>query len=804
MGVIGMETCTHHTGPVSASIRMRCLPFPPSVPWPWVAWVFLLWSTGLLCPLSAHPASASAVAVSRAASAEPYVAAGGRAYQRGDFERAVSHWTEAARLYERAGQIHDQSAALTSLAQAYQALGHYTQALHSLEVALALVMHSGDRTRIASVLGHLGNVSIATGPAETASKYLHESLDMAREAGNAALEAAIFNNLGNLFTSQKQYAEALGAYTQSVRLATVTGDSSLAARALINAAKASGQSGRYREAKALLDQAVDRMRRLENSHDKAYGLINSGLAYLDLQAHLPDANDRLFRLAAELLNEAATVAEAIGDRRAISYAWGYLGHLYERERRHQEALHLTRRAVFAAQQVHAPESLYRWQWQTGRLLKALGHIDDAILAYQRAVATLQPIRQELLTSYGSSQSSFRESIGPVYFELVDLLLQRAASLQRREQYEPYLVEARDTVELLKAAELRDYFRDDCVDAARARITRLETIAQAAVVVYPILLPDRTELLVSLPTGLKRLAVPVGADRLTQEVREFRRKLEKRTTREYLPHAQTLYEWLIRPLEPDLAAVAVESLVFVPDGPLRTIPMAALHDGRQFLISKYAVATTPGIELTDPRAIQRDKIKVLAGGLTDAVQGFPPLPNVSAELQSIQGLYGGDLLLNEAFLVARLEQRLREEQFTIVHIASHGRFASDVADTFLLTFDGKLTMERLDQFVGLFRFRDEPLELLTLSACETAAGDDRAALGLAGIAIKAGARSALATLWHINDPASSALMAEFYRQLRDPAVSRATALQRAQLRLLRDPRYQHPGYWSPFLLINNWL
>jgi CHAT domain-containing protein len=367
-----------------------------------------------------------------------------------------------------------------------------------------------------------------------------------------------------------------------------------------------------------------------------------------------------------------------------------------------------------------------------------------------------------------------------------------------------LIEARETVELLKAAELRDYFRDDCVDAARSRVTRLETVSQAAAIIYPILLPDRTELLVSLPTGLKRFTVPVGVDTLTQEVREFRRKLEKRTTREYLPHAQQLYEWLIRPLEPDLTSVTINSLVFVPDGPLRTVPMAALHDGQQFLISKYAVATTPGIDLTDPRAIKREDIKMLAVGLTESVQGFPPLPNVSAELQSIQGLYGGDQLLNQDFLVSRLEKQLREQQFTVVHIASHGRFESDVANTFLLTFDDKLTMERLDQFVGLFRFRDEPLELLALSACETAAGDDRAALGLAGVAIKAGARSALATLWHINDPASSVLIAEFYQQLREPAVSRAAALQRAQLKLLQNSRYQHPGYWSPFLLINNWL
>ena len=138
--------------------------------------------------------------------------------------------------------------------------------------------------------------------------------------------------------------------------------------------------------------------------------------------------------------------------------------------------------------------------------------------------------------------------------------------------------------MFKAAELRDYFRDDCVDTALAKITTLDVVAQTAVVIYPIVLSDRTELLVSLPNGLKRLSIPVRAETLTEEVRQFRRKLEKRTTREYLPHAQKLYDWLIRPLEPDLSAFPIDTLVFVPDGALRTIPMAALHDGKQFLVA----------------------------------------------------------------------------------------------------------------------------------------------------------------------------------------------------------------------------
>lgn len=196
--------------------------------------------------------------------------------------------------------------------------------------------------------------------------------------------------------------------------------------------------------------------------------------------------------------------------------------------------------------------------------------------------------------------------------------------------------------------------------------------------------------------------------------------------------------------------------------------------------------------------------MLAVGVTEAVQGFPALPNVAAELEMLQKTFRTTTLLNRDFLAANFEQALKTQPFTMVHVASHGQFDADVADTFLLTFDEKVTMDRLDRFIGVFKFRDEPLELLTLSACDTAAGDDKAALGLAGIAIKAGARSAMATLWQVHDVVAAELVASFYKELLDPSVSRAAALQRAQVKILRDPRYEHPGFWSPFLMINSWL
>ncbi len=152
----------------------------------------------------------------------------------------------------------------------------------------------------------------------------------------------------------------------------------------------------------------------------------------------------------------------------------------------------------------------------------------------------------------------------------------------------------------------------------------------------------------------------------------------------------------------------------------------------------------------------------------------------------------------------LDQTMQQGNFGIVHIAAHGHFASEAAQSFLLTSQGKITFDELAKIVGRLRFREQPLELLTLSACETAQGDERAALGLAGVAIQAGARSALATLWRVRDAAATQLMTTFYQHLQNPAISRARALQLAQLELLQHERYRSPYFWSPFILINNWL
>jgi CHAT domain-containing protein len=729
---------------------------------------------------------------------------GSDAFGRGAFEQALAQWKEAARLYGAQGDRTHQGQALVAAAQAAQTMGQTKQALQSLELALGLAQQQSDHVWRATVLAQLGRTYLAARDLPAASDYLTQAQEALKSHSAPSLSASLANDRGILHALQKQYDRALADFSDALRLARDHDTPLIALHARINAARTALRMDRATTGREWIDQALDQLNRLPPSHDKAVGLMNVGIVYGQLVPLLPDLRAPLLLRAAGALQEAATIAEQVNDIRTLSYALGHLGHLYEVEARTEDALQLTRRAVFAAQSVDAPESLYRWQWQLGRQLAAADQIDEAIVAYQEAVSTLQPIRPEVALAVSETSLSDQDTFRPLFFELADLLLQRASRTDGVKAQERYLLAARDAIEAYKAAELRDYFKDECVDALQARITKSDSLAPDTAVIYPILFPTRLELLVSLPSGLRRLAVPISADALTREIRTFRRLVEKRTTREYLPHAQQLYDWLVRPIETELRRQKISTLVFVPDSSLRTIPMAALHDGADFLIAKYAVALTPGLTLTDPHPLNREQIRFLATGLTKSVQGFPPLPYVAEEMDSIRTLYTSQQLLNQDFVAPQMERELREGRYGVLHIATHGKFSTDANDSFLLTFDGKMTMSQLDRLIGLYRFRENPIELLTLSACQTGVGDDRAALGLAGVAIKAGARSALATLWFINDEASAALISEFYRQLRNPAISKAVALQRAQTKLLGDRVYEHPAYWSPFLLLNNWL
>ena len=752
----------------------------------------------------------------------------------GQFEPAIRHWQ--AILATDNLTTSQQLSILIQVGNAYQALGLSPQASDTLLQAKALFLAAQNHTATAvtmkaemaeigvKLFTSLSDISLAQHQDKLAREYINQSKSLMAPSTSRLIQATILNQEGNVLTAEAYYAKAVTTYARCIRLAEQAGDPRLVTRALINKAYTHLKIAQWSQAVTSLQLAQQQLNSVPNSYDKAFSLISIGAwaehIYSQLNAHFLSAlpptaiqnQIHLQQLAYHTLTAGLKLAQQFAHSRLISYAYGYLGHLDEIEQHYAEALRFTRKAIFYAKQdensffsqaEQGSEILYRWQWQLGRLFNQQQQLEAAIKAYQQAVASLQPVRQELAIGYRKTSQPFRERLGTIYLELADLLLQRA---KQANDPQPWFKQVLDTIELMKTFELQDYFQDECVTQTNYKQPILKFQPAHTAILYPILLSDRTEWLLSFSNGLiQRFSIPIPATVLKDEVNEFRFELETRETMTFLPYAQRLYRWLIAPLETPLTTQQITTLIIVPDGVLRTIPFAALHDGKQFLIAQYAIATLPSLTLAAPATNPQAKVKILISGLSQPVQGYPQLANVVEETHDIQDLYqeNASLLLDQEFTVDHLAQALRNTPYSILHIASHGQFDSDPQKTFLLTYDSKLTVNQLERFIQLNERRQQPVELLTLSACQTAVGDEQAALGLAGIALKAGARSALATLWLIDDKATALLIGEFYRQLHQHQQSKAQALQQAQQLLLQDSRYQHPALWAPFLLIGHW-
>ncbi|MFM7426711.1 MAG: CHAT domain-containing protein, partial [Elainella sp.] len=331
---------------------------------------------------------------------------------------------------------------------------------------------------------------------------------------------------------------------------------------------------------------------------------------------------------------------------------------------------------------------------------------------------------------------------------------------------------------------------------------------AAAVFYTIVLPNRIEVILKLPNQeLQHYRTPVDQQTVAATVDELIDQLK----RPYLSQrsqqlSQQVYDWLIRPVETVLQSAQSETLVFVLDGDLRNLPLTALFDGQRFLLETYSVALAPGLRLADPVPLGQAerRFNVLAAGLSEARANFAPLAFVAQEIETIQAETKSRVLFNQSFTQSNLQKPLSQSDFSVVHIATHGQFSSNAAETFILAWDQPINITTLSQLLQTEAVRAAPVELLVLSACQTAVGDRRAALGMAGVAVRAGARSTIASLWNLEDDSGAALMAEFYQMLSQPGVSKAEALRQAQLALLNNPQYAAPRFWAPYILLGNWL
>jgi len=548
--------------------------------------------------------------------------------------------------------------------------------------------------------------------------------------------------------------------------------------------------------KELIPQIQQTLTELPPSRTAVYSRITLGRILLKQETK----ENSYSSLIAKELATAIQLSQKLEDKRAESHGMGILGNLYEQNKRYQEARELTEKALLISQGNNAPDLSYQWQWQLGRILKIQGDKKGAIAAYTQSVKTLKSLRTDLVAISSDVQFSFKESVEPVYRELVGLLLQPKASQEELKQ-------ARDVIESLQLAELDNFFRNACLDAKPVPIDQLD---QTSAIFYNIILQDRLEVIVALPEQpLRHYSTTLSQSEIESNLEELRATLasprERVFNKKRLNLSRKVYNWLIYPIAEELKKNNIKNLVFISDGALRNIPFSILHDGKQYLIENYSIAIAPSLQLIDPKALVRKQIQILGGGISEARQGFPALPNVITELERIQSQIPSSILLrNESFTDSKLEQQVKESSYQVVHLATHGEFSSQAIGTFVLTWNDRLNVDQLNNILRSDKKQIRPIELLVLSACRTAAGDKKAALGLAGMAVRAGARSTIASLWYVNDEATTLLMSKFYEQLSNNKITKSEALRNAQLAVLSNKSFSHPYYWSAFVLLGNWL
>ncbi|NJO16111.1 MAG: tetratricopeptide repeat protein [Thioploca sp.] len=508
------------------------------------------------------------------------------AFQQGHFEQAINAWETVLQSKQLDSQSHIDT--LIQLALAYQKLGNYPLSSQILRQALSLAKSHHTISQQILIQSYLGDVLLAMQQPELAEAYLNEGIQLAQQLPDPSLLAHLQNNLGNILSIQQAYSEALLAFTKATELARQQNLMPILIQALSNQAKVYLKQENFADSLNYLEMALAQIPQQPDTRQKGFQLLNLAKLGLTLQEQSKDKLTEPFRLPINsLLEEAQHLATQFQDKRLLAYSKGYLAQIYEQNQRYEEALQLTREAIFVSQAF--PDLLYYWESQQGHLLQSQQQLPAASQIYQQALNHLQPIRSHLMIGQRDTTEAFYERIRPVYYSLADVLLQQAATADSAQLKTHLLNQARNTIEQLKVAELQNYFQNECVSELTK--TNLDQLDKKTAVIYPILLTDRTELLISLPDGIHQFVMPVKSDFLTQTIVEFQRNLQTRTHFRFIQQAQQLYGWLIHPIYEQLLRYHINTLVIVPDGPLRMIPMAALYnsENKHFLIEDFAIA-----------------------------------------------------------------------------------------------------------------------------------------------------------------------------------------------------------------------
>lgn len=719
----------------------------------------------------------------------------------GNYAAAIQHWESAIKIYRTHQQPQLLAANLSDLAQAYLGLGQTLLAEKKINEAILIAEPEKLSNILHSSYLTLGNIQKVQGKYLEAENNLSSSLKYAAEPEE---KVTAHNNLSQVFYAQSQKLEK-----QAQDIAAEELDS----KELPNQARDYWQRSWLTARRAI--SAGETIKSLVT--------VEAYLQILKLGSEVDDFNPTPYFIKAEtilstllpstrkvyalislsnfsptpvpLLTSALSIAQDLEDHRSASLTWGQLGKYYEQKKQYQPALESTNQAISAAKKAQTNRSLYQWYWQKGRIYTSLGQTEPAILAYNQALASLQKISSEL-ARIPHEQLDFSREIEPVYRELLQLLLSEPNPEQIQQA-----IAIRD---LLQLSELENFFGDDCL-TLRSEPNRL--LPDQIGLIYTIILPETTHVLFQQGEAIKSITIDITQPQLEELVRQWRYSLEDQTEENYLALSKRMYDLLIKPIQSELSKKRLTTLIFVNDGILKNVPMAALNDGQKFLVEDYALGVSLSLNLqiqaNEANESFTARTRVLAFGLSEQIANLPALPYVKQEIQSIGQIVEVKQVLDSDFTSRRVEKELMNRTSPLVHFATHGKFGGLPENSFLSTHQERLSLLDLENILSQHQTKwvNNPIKLLVLSACSTAAGNKRATLGLTGVAIRSGVPNVIGSLWSVNDRAEVALIEQFYRSLVQEGMSPSQALRQAQIKMIGE-RTVHPAIWSNLISLLN--
>ena len=744
---------------------------------------------------------------------------------------AIDDWEKSRKFYERIGDRRGALAVGLDLSAAYEQLGFHARSRQLFRAVLPggeahysssgfngfedgnldrLGNHEPDAIGLDAVEDpelqiwiwlRLADFSRADGQYATTRSQLERGLEFARDRDMHFSVAIFLERLGAIAGKSGNFATAARHYREA---ATLAGDATQRLAAELGAIDsdiagfaADNESVSARDIEVALQAIAPRIVALPAARVTSQLAAKFAERVSDWYGQRQSWAIAPSRLLADLESRLTEAREA-GDARTEMQILAALARLHADRGDRDRARTAIDRALVLAVRGNVPDVAALLHARLARLSLDDGEPDAALDNYRSAVADLQRLRQTYANRGRVSRLSFQDTIEPIYRKAIGLLLRDEASTAD-------LHEARNLLETLQLAELENYFRKSCLNSQPVDVSAIDP---SAAIVYPVLLPDRLEVLLSLPDGsIQRQTTRQSAADTRAALRQARAVMSPSAGLDEEQQAlRQLYSLLLEPFEAALDREDIATLVFVLDLPFRSVSMAALYDGERYAIERYAIALAPSLQLLEATRDRRDRFDVFVGALGSPRSGFGQLPGALREAEDIAELAGSRPRLEDDFTLDRLKNVLRYAPHSTIHLATHGQFGSTPETTFVLTWDGKLDITAFrEQLLGRDETRDGPIDLLVLSACQTAAGDARASLGMAGFAVQSGVRATIASLWVVNDDATAQQMVYLYEALAKPGTSKAEALREAQRRTIAlGGLYAKPYYWAPFVTIGYWL